>query len=84
NYAHKNNILFLCYPLHGTCVYQGLDVVVFSVFKLCICQQHGDHCQKTGESYQSKFSPDLQKCEPLCPDTQNNPVCILKDRCMAI
>jgi hypothetical protein len=32
-YAHNNNIVVLCYPSHSTHVYQGLDVVIFSVLK---------------------------------------------------
>ena len=32
-HAHLNMIIVLCYPAHGTHVYQGLDVVIFSVFK---------------------------------------------------
>ncbi|KZP17144.1 hypothetical protein FIBSPDRAFT_747696, partial [Athelia psychrophila] len=32
-YAREHNILVLCYPAHTTHLYQGLDVVVFSVLK---------------------------------------------------
>lgn len=32
-YAQGNNIVVLCYPSHSTHVYQGLDVVIFSVLK---------------------------------------------------
>ncbi|KZP14784.1 DDE-domain-containing protein, partial [Athelia psychrophila] len=32
-YAREHNIMVLCYPAHTTHVYQGLDVVVFSVLK---------------------------------------------------
>ncbi len=32
-YARNNNIIVLCYPLHSTHVYQGLDVVIFSALK---------------------------------------------------
>lgn len=32
-YAHNNDIVVLCYPSHSTHVYQGLDVVIFSVLK---------------------------------------------------
>jgi hypothetical protein len=32
-YARDNNIVVLCYPSHSTHVYQGLDVVIFSVLK---------------------------------------------------
>ena len=33
DYARKNHIIMLCYPSHSTHVYQGLDVVIFSVLK---------------------------------------------------
>lgn len=33
DYARKNRIIVLCYPSHSTHVYQGLDVVIFSVLK---------------------------------------------------
>jgi DDE superfamily endonuclease len=32
-YAQEHNIVVLCYPSHSTHVYQGLDVVIFSVLK---------------------------------------------------
>jgi hypothetical protein len=32
-HAHDNNVVVLCYPSHSTHVYQGLDVVIFSVLK---------------------------------------------------
>ena len=32
-HAWKNNIHVLYYPAHGTHVYQGLDIAVFSVLK---------------------------------------------------
>ena len=32
-YARKNRIVVLCYPSHLTHIYQGLDVVIFSVLK---------------------------------------------------
>ena len=32
-YAQDNNIVVLCYPSHSTHVYQGLDIVIFSVLK---------------------------------------------------
>lgn len=32
-YAHNNNIIVLCYSLHSTHVYQGLDVIIFNVLK---------------------------------------------------
>ncbi|RPD80572.1 DDE-domain-containing protein, partial [Lentinus tigrinus ALCF2SS1-7] len=33
DYARQNHIHILCYPSHSTHVYQGLDVVIFSVLK---------------------------------------------------
>jgi hypothetical protein len=33
DYARKNRIIVLCYPSHSTHIYQGLDVVIFSVLK---------------------------------------------------
>ena len=33
NYARANQIHVLCYPAHTTHIYQGLDVVIFSVLK---------------------------------------------------
>jgi hypothetical protein len=32
-HARDNNVVVLCYPSHSTHVYQGLDVVIFSVLK---------------------------------------------------
>lgn len=33
-YARLHRIEVVCYPSHGTHVYQGLDVIIFSVLKL--------------------------------------------------
>ena len=32
-HARNSNIIVLCYPSHSTHVYQGLDVVIFSILK---------------------------------------------------
>ncbi|KAF8228900.1 hypothetical protein L208DRAFT_1289141, partial [Tricholoma matsutake] len=32
-YARKNQIVVLSYPSHSTHIYQGLDVVIFSILK---------------------------------------------------
>jgi hypothetical protein len=32
-YAKDNNVIVLCYPSHSTHIYQGLDIVIFSVLK---------------------------------------------------
>jgi len=34
-YACMHNIHVLCYPSHTTHIYQGLDIVIFSVLKKC-------------------------------------------------
>ena len=34
-YAREHKIHVLCYPSHLTHLYQGLDVVIFSVLKRC-------------------------------------------------
>ena len=38
-----------CYAAHGTHVYQGLDVVVFSPLKCTYGKEHDRHLQETGE-----------------------------------
>ena len=37
--ARLRNIVVLCYPAHGTHIYQGLDVVIFAVFKLLLSKE---------------------------------------------
>ena len=49
NYACDNNIAVLCYPSHTTHVYQGLDVVIFSILKKCWSEERDAHEQATGE-----------------------------------
>ena len=44
DYAHNNSIVILCYPSHSTHIYQGLDVVIFSVLK----QMWSEECDKSG------------------------------------
>ena len=39
DYARSHKIHVLCYPAHTTHVYQGLDVVVFSVLKQCWAEE---------------------------------------------
>ena len=46
-----NKILVLCYPSHATHIYQGLDVVVFSVLKRYIREERDKHEQTTGEKF---------------------------------
>jgi hypothetical protein len=43
NYARMNKIIVLCYPSHATHIYQGLDVVVFSVLKRYIREERDKH-----------------------------------------
>jgi hypothetical protein len=47
DYAHKNTIVVLCYPSHSTHVYQGLDVVIFSVLKWAWSDER-DKFEKSG------------------------------------
>ena len=46
-YAHNNNIVVLCYPSHSTYVYQGLDVIIFSVLK-CAWSDKRDRFEAQG------------------------------------
>jgi hypothetical protein len=47
DYACNNMIVVLCYPSHSTHVYQGLDVVIFSVLK-CAWSNKRDKFEKAG------------------------------------
>jgi hypothetical protein len=47
DYARKNTIVVLCYPSHSTHVYQGLDVVIFSVLKRAWSDER-DKFEKSG------------------------------------
>ncbi|PPQ86722.1 hypothetical protein CVT24_012473, partial [Panaeolus cyanescens] len=42
-YAKEHKIIVLCYVAHGTHVYQGLDVVVFSPLKHYLMQARDEH-----------------------------------------
>ena len=46
-YARNNKIIILCYPSHSTHVYQGLDVVIFSVLKRAWSNER-DKFEKSG------------------------------------
>ena len=46
DYARNHKIVVLCYPSHSTHVYQGLDVVIFSVLK----RAWSDECDKFEKS----------------------------------
>ncbi|KIK78358.1 hypothetical protein PAXRUDRAFT_164217 [Paxillus rubicundulus Ve08.2h10] len=54
-YARTHQILVLCYPSHTTHVYQGLDVVVFSVLKQCWSGAHDEYERTTGQSISKKI-----------------------------
>jgi len=49
DYARKNKIVVLCYPSHSTHVYQGLDVVIFSVLKRAWSDER-DKFERSGPS----------------------------------
>jgi hypothetical protein len=53
-YARTHKILVLCYPSHTTHVYQGLDVVVFSVLKQCWSNARNEYERTTGQSINKK------------------------------
>lgn len=74
DYARKHKILVLCYPAHGTHVYQGLDVVIFAVLKRYFSEErdkrehdHGDIVTKSnflavyGAAHIRALSHDLVK-----------------------
>ena len=46
-YAKDNHVVMLCYPSHSTHIYQGLDVVIFSVLKHVWSNEH-DHFEAHG------------------------------------
>ncbi|SJK99862.1 uncharacterized protein ARMOST_03173 [Armillaria ostoyae] len=48
-YACTHEIIVLCYPSHATHVYQGLDVVVFSVLKRILREERDKYERETGE-----------------------------------
>lgn len=47
-YAHKNQIIVICYPTHATHLYQGLDVIVFSVLKTYLSDEQDKQFWETG------------------------------------
>lgn len=49
-YCRERNIHAICYPLHSTHVYQGLDVVVFSVLKRAFSDEMLKFEASTGQS----------------------------------
>jgi hypothetical protein len=48
-YARENRIHVLCYPSHSTHLYQGLDVVIFSVLKRCWSDARDSFERKHGQ-----------------------------------
>lgn len=55
-HARQNNIHVLCYPAHGTHVYQGLDVAVFSVLKRFWSEERDRREREMGEKLLKKTS----------------------------
>ena len=55
NYAHAHKIHVLCYPAHTTHVYQGLDVVVFSVLKQYWAEERTKWEENGGEVSKETF-----------------------------
>lgn len=49
DYARTHAILVLCYPAHATHIYQGLDVVVFSVLKTALSEERDIFEHRTHE-----------------------------------
>ena len=43
-----HQVIVLCYPAHGTHIYQGLDVVIFAILKLLLSKEHNKLLQDTG------------------------------------
>lgn len=48
--ARLSMIIVLCYPAHGTHIYQGLDVVIFAIFKLFLGQERDKLLRDTGKA----------------------------------
>lgn len=49
-YARLHLIVVLCYPTHTTHIYQGLDVVIFSVLKRFIMEEQDKWYRAKGEA----------------------------------
>lgn len=49
-YAREHLILVLCYPAHTTHVYQGLDVVIFSVLKRFLMEERDKWFRMKGQA----------------------------------
>jgi hypothetical protein len=48
-YARQNRISIVCYPSHSTHIYQGLDVVIFSVLKRAWSKNRDEYERETGK-----------------------------------
>lgn len=56
DYTRMNQIIVLCYPSHATHIYQGLDVVVFSVLKRYVREEHDNYeCTTATKFSKSNF-----------------------------
>ena len=54
--ARLHQVIILCYPAHGTHIYQGLDVVILAILKLLLSNKHNKLLQDTGMAInKSKF-----------------------------
>jgi hypothetical protein len=73
-YARLHMIVVICYPSHGTHVYQGLDVVIFAVLKKNWSEARDEWERSTGQSINKKnflavYGPAHLKtltCENIC------------------
>ena len=48
--ARLHLIIVLCYPAHGTHIYQGLDVVIFAILKLLLSKERDKLLRDTGKA----------------------------------
>lgn len=53
-YAREHNIVVLCYPSHSTHIYQGLDVVIFSVLRYAWTKHQDNYEQECGHPVNKK------------------------------
>jgi len=60
-YATAHRIHVLCYPAHGTHVYQGLDVVVFGILKLYFWRSMGQPISRHSPPKQSRWRSKRQE-----------------------
>jgi hypothetical protein len=48
--ARLHQIIVICYPAHGTHIYQGLDVVIFVILKLLLSKERDKLLRDTGKA----------------------------------